>query len=241
MDLKETEILGEEVSSHWYFQSKNLVLIDLIKKLNFDTVLDVGAGSAYFSKQILLNTAATEVICLDTGYTAEKDEIYNGKNLRFRKKNARFDAQLVIMMDVLEHVEEDVLFLKEYVQQMPSGTYFCITVPAFNFLFSPHDKFLGHFRRYSLNSLKSIMRKAELTHIEGGYFFLFLFPLVVLIRFCNRILSKYLLKTRPPKSDLKPHREWVNKLLRLANKLELKLVARNRICGLTVFCLGIKK
>ena len=51
MDLKEEDILGEAISEHWYYRSKTSALLDYVKKLNPQSVLDIGAGSGFFSKR----------------------------------------------------------------------------------------------------------------------------------------------------------------------------------------------
>jgi len=46
-----------------------------------------------------------------------------------------------------------------------------ITVPAFQKLFSRHDEFLGHYRRYNLQGISSTAEKAGLEILERSYFF----------------------------------------------------------------------
>ncbi len=58
------------------------------------------------------------------------------------------------MMDVIEHVEDDVGLVRGYVDKVAGGTRFIVTVPALMWLWSGHDVFLEHYRRYTLTSIE---------------------------------------------------------------------------------------
>ena len=52
-------------------------------------------------------------------------------------------------MDVLEHIRDDYSALKEWKKVLNPNGIILISVPAFQHLWSHHDKFLGHYRRYN--------------------------------------------------------------------------------------------
>jgi hypothetical protein len=58
MDLKEEEILGGKVESHWYYASKAAAMQAYLDKDHYAHVLDVGAGSGFFTKHLLKAGAA---------------------------------------------------------------------------------------------------------------------------------------------------------------------------------------
>ncbi|HTM45912.1 MAG TPA: hypothetical protein VL137_13220, partial [Polyangiaceae bacterium] len=64
-----------------------------------------------------------------------------------------------------------------------------ITVPAFNSLFSQHDRQLKHFRRYSRQELVAAISKADLRCIDSGYFFCSLLAPRVLRLWGERVLG----------------------------------------------------
>ncbi len=109
-----------------------------------------------------------------------------GKRLAFRGAVDESDADLVLMMDVLEHVEDDVGLVCEYADKVAYGTRFIVTVPAFMWLWSGHDIFLAHFRRYTLAGIEDVLRAAGLTVDRGCYFYASLLPLVALARRAER-------------------------------------------------------
>src|SRR5690349_17923356 len=130
MDVKETEILRDAIHTHWYYKSKAKALKKLIR-VNPSIILDIGAGSGYFSKFLLKNTMSTEAWCVDIAYNEEVDAKENGKTIHYRKEIGSCNCDLVLLMDVLEHVDDDAALLSEYVQKVPSGSAFIISVPAF--------------------------------------------------------------------------------------------------------------
>ena len=108
MDVKEEELLGGAVGDHWYYRSKRLALDSMLQAgIPYRRILDVGAGSAIFSRH-LLDRRAESAICVDSAYAADRCETYNGKVIRFAWEIAPGNADLVLLMDVLEHVDDDV-------------------------------------------------------------------------------------------------------------------------------------
>ena len=58
-------------------------------------------------------------------------------------------CRVILLMDVLEHVDDDVGLLRAYAEPARPGTRFIVSVPAFSWLWSAHDEFLEHRRRYT--------------------------------------------------------------------------------------------
>jgi len=160
MDLKEHGLLGDQAGSHWYYRSKSAALLRLLGDQPPRSILDVGAGSGAFSRDLLVRTPAREALCVDTGYESERDETVSGKPLRFRRECGPVDADVLLLMDVLEHVADDRALLAGSVAKVTHGARVVITVPAFRSLWSGHDIFLGHERRYRLPEVEALARSA---------------------------------------------------------------------------------
>lgn len=236
MDIKEVPILGPDIDGHWYYVAKATAMQDILKPDPKSTILDIGAGSGFFSKWLLKNGSANEAWCVDPSYTRNSDISENGIRLHFRRSINQSNADLVLMMDVLEHVDDDLALLSNYVKKVGNGTRFLITVPAFQCLWSGHDDFLGHKRRYTLAQLEALVRRAGLRVDLGLYYFAFILPIAALAR----LAKKYIRKSEPPKSQLKIHNPFINYLLGLMCRLELPFIRANRLCGLSIFCYATK-
>lgn len=237
MDVKEEKILGNSITSHFYYVSKGRALHHLLKTFHFNSILDIGAGSGIFSRQLLEKGIGDQSVCLDPAYENEYTEIYHNKPITFVRSVEKTTQDLILMMDVLEHVDDDVELLKKYITTMPKDGKILITVPAFQFLWSAHDVFLEHRRRYTLQQLESVVQQAGLKIIALRYFFGLLFPVVVLLRLYKR---KQLEEGKiRPESSLKIYPPFVNTLLILIHDLERFLFFPfNRWVGLTIFCLA---
>lgn len=237
MDLKETDILGSNIDQHWYYQSKANATIHLLSDFSPSAILDVGAGSGFFSKKLLSTTTAKEAWCVDISYENDADTIEFEKPIHYRRSINQVNADLVLLMDVLEHVDDDVGLLKDYASKVPSGARFLISVPAFQFLWSGHDVFLEHKRRYRLNQMEGVVRQAGLTVKDGAYYFGAVFPIAAAIRIVSNRLKRGSYKAQ---SQLSQHHPFVNGALAAMSSAEMPFFTRNRIAGLTVFVLAEK-
>ncbi|MCK2087413.1 class I SAM-dependent methyltransferase [Thauera aromatica] len=160
------------------------------------------------------------------------------KRIHFRRHIDHIDADLVLLMDVLEHVDDDVDFLELYAEKVPTGARFLISVPAFYFLWSSHDIFLEHKRRYTLSQIENIAIRAGLTVLRGAYYFGAVFPIAAAIRLFGRITKS---RNIPDRSQLSPHNPITNSILATICRLELPLMKFNRAAGLTAFCVAEKR
>ena len=148
------------------------------------TVLDVGAGDAWFAEQLAGRSAAQRIVCWDTGYTPE---FLAGHQLRERAEihlvadRPAMPFDLLLLLDVLEHVAADVAFLETLVREnLVSGGYALVSVPAWPLLFSSHDVRLRHERRYTPASARRLLGGAGLEIIRSaGLFHSLLLPRAV--------------------------------------------------------------
>lgn len=233
MDIKEIDVLGDAIAEHWYYAAKAKALSAYLEGVAFSRILDVGAGSGFFSRHLLDTTDASEALCVDPHYPDERDETHNGKPIRFRREARGFDADLILMMDVLEHVDDDVGLLQHYSTANP-GARVLITVPAFSFLWSGHDVFLEHKRRYTLGTLAPVVRSAGLNVERASYAFAPVFPIAAALRLADRARGK----KHAPQSQLKRHHPLINALLGGLCALERPFVRTNTVAGLSAFCLA---
>ena len=233
MDLKEEDILGADIGRHWYYRAKAAALRRAVATLKPRHLLDVGAGSGFFSRHLLAETPAESALCVDIGYPEDRDDSVAGKPVHYRRDTGPTDCDLVLMMDVLEHVGDDRGLARHYAAKVPSGAHFLVTVPAFAFLWSGHDVFLDHVRRYRLAEIEAVLLDAGLEIVRGAYFFGLVFPLAAAVRLARRGDST-------PRSSLTRHGAFTNSLLTAICAAELPLLPYNRLAGLSAFVLAKK-
>lgn len=237
MDLKEEKAIRGDPAAHWYYISKGRAIKSLLGRKPIERLLDVGAGSGVFAKMLVSEGRAGHAVCVDPNYETEFSGTRHTDKIDYLHAVDEVDADAVLMIDVIEHVDDDVALIRDYADRAALGTRFLISVPAFQFLWSSHDEFLEHRRRYTLASLKAAVTAAGLVPVETRYFFGLLFPAVAAMR-----LSE---KKHPPaeaESQLKPAPDWLNASLVAVHDLErMTLFPFNRLAGVTAFCLAEKR
>lgn len=172
MDLSERS--DSQYRHPWELSRTEILLKELNKLKIHGKVLDVGCGDAYFDKRLIQTfPQITQMWGIDIH--AEQD-IHKGKehyvNSYDAIKGRKFD--FVLLMDVLEHMENDVLFLESLHRYLEKDAVLFITVPAFQSLFSLHDRQLHHFRRYDFQGLSEKLKKSGYAVKDWSYFYLIL-------------------------------------------------------------------
>ncbi len=245
MDLKELES-GVDPSTHWYYQSKKVPLFRYFQRLAQRqkkklTVIDFGSGSGFFAYELLkaFPELIEDVLLIDIGYTeAEMAETKNApvKKLRFIPEG--INDSIIIMMDVLEHIEDDYAILRDIKSRLGYNAHFFITVPAFMSVWSSHDVYLGHYRRYTIPMVKKLLVETDCTIQSQYYIYGSIFPLVWMVRRLKRNEENM---SNPESSDMKPLPGPVNFLLKQYNSFEMNFRKANKLFGLTCVAEGVLK
>ncbi|HEY1582157.1 MAG TPA: class I SAM-dependent methyltransferase [Chthoniobacterales bacterium] len=238
MDVIEApQLSGPQALGHWYYDAKFRLLkhhLATIPSLDKESRLaDVGCGVG-----ILMTMLEREGIFypgsmtgVDPAYTAPA--IAQGGSSQILPgwpENQPFN--IALLMDVLEHVADDEALLNDVASHLaPNGNIF-VTVPAFSWLWSAHDRFLGHHRRYTIKTLGALVARVGALRIRSlHYYYASIFPVAAPWRVARRS------DNGADCSDLARVSPWINKALLFASSLELKLAARNRLGGLSVVAL----
>jgi SAM-dependent methyltransferase len=134
-------------------------------------VLDVGSGDAYVATELLAR-AAVAVTCWDRHFSDDDLRLLAATPGLTPVREApagRFDAAL--LLDVIEHVDDDVGFVRDVVARLRPGGVVLVSVPAWPALFSAHDVALCHHRRYTPDACRATLLRAGLDVVTSGGFF----------------------------------------------------------------------
>lgn len=96
----------------------------------------------------------------------EGDILTNDSLIYLREKK----LDTIICMNVLEHIEDDVMALKNMLGALPKGGALCLLVPAMPFIIGALDYSLGHVRRYDKKILQQKLHGLPI-NIEKMYYF----------------------------------------------------------------------
>jgi len=179
MDLLEQEkITSQNFKRHPWELARYKVLHFFLKKIpskNF--IVDIGSGDAYIAKELSKIYSGSGILAVDPNYDDEFLAKNEGARLVFSKAIEDIDStqtvNVILLMDVLEHIQHPEEVLQE-IKKLPNvspSTQLFITVPAFQNLFSEHDTFLKHFRRYNRKQLIQLLHQSGFEIEQSGYFF----------------------------------------------------------------------
>lgn len=226
MDLKELGLIDPR--THWYYQTKLFALRDAITRFasKHQKITDVGSGSGFLATELMGGTADGEVLCIDPNYP--RDWSNESGSVRYVRRASDADllgTDVFLFVDVLEHVDDDLGLLNEYLKNAQSGALVLITVPAFQSMWSAHDVYLEHLRRYRMSGIRSVAERAGLSVVHCQYLYASIFPIAWAVRWFRR--------SRRAASDLQPVPRPLNTALTLTLNAEHRL-RRNRLFGLSV-------
>ncbi len=173
-----------EDRSFW-FKHRNSCISAVVGRMTPDGLfVDVGGGNGFVAKG--LTEAGLDVALVEPGLAGARHAWQRGVRpvICATLERAGFPEQSlggIGIFDVLEHIEDDVAFLRNMRRHLkPTGRLY-ITVPAFQFLWSAEDTAAGHFRRYSRSTLRAVLERAEfeVEYLSGMFAWL---PLPVFLR-----------------------------------------------------------
>ena len=178
-DHGNNECFAIEKNSFWFNYRNEVIREAILKYPTPGNFADIGGGNGYQADYISKNFPEKKVFLIEPGYegclNARKYGVENVYNIPFQDFD--FTANNISgigLFDVIEHIEDDVSFLREISHHAQKGTHIYITVPAYNWLWSDTDDYAGHYRRYTSKMLNSLAKKANLKVLHNGYFMFYL-------------------------------------------------------------------
>ena len=150
-------------------------------------ILDLGSGDCWFAEQLLPRLPlGSTITCCDINFSDLDLSTPAASGITKIRDVAEGRFDIIILLDVIEHIANDVDFLQHNVQpKLAEGGIVLISVPAHPSLFSEHDEFLGHYRRYTRRQILDITNKVFAPRKNG-----YLFVSLALVRFLQRLLPQ---------------------------------------------------
>jgi ubiquinone/menaquinone biosynthesis C-methylase UbiE len=204
-------------------------------------VLDAGCGTGALLDRLEARSEI-ELYGLDfsgqaLSYTRQRghNRLVQGDLTRLPFPDGTFDV--VTALDVVEHVREDEQALREVNRVLRPDGVLLVSVPAFRFLWGPHDTALQHFRRYTAGEMGVLMRRTGFRVSKLTYLLCLLFPAFL----AQRLLARLRPRKEKPQAQVIPVGAFLNRLLIRLQGMELALARRlNLPFGATVFCVAQK-
>ncbi|MCX5828414.1 MAG: methyltransferase domain-containing protein [Deltaproteobacteria bacterium] len=235
MDVVEQgQLTCAEAMEHWYYRAQFRHLAGVIRSLPIPLrtmqVADFGCGIGLYLMMLEKSgiLRADQLRGIDSAFSV-KTPVADGNTFIYPAfpDDRLFDV--ILMMHVLEHIEDDASALKSVSIRCRKGGFLFISVPAFQSLWSSHDVFLGHRRRYNKETLQALICKVPFLKLKTIYYYgASILPMVFLIRLMKKK------DDRPAASDLRPAHPIMNRLLLSIFSMENRWARFNRLGGLAV-------
>ncbi|MFQ5822869.1 MAG: class I SAM-dependent methyltransferase [bacterium] len=245
MEKRTYELFKNLQERHWWFVGRRKILLTILDSL-IDSkpirILDVGCGTGVMVKYF---GQFGEIWGVDS--SKEAVEACRKENLPNVYLDSQFHMReefvdLITCLDVIEHIEDDVGFLKRYVRYLKKDGALILTAPAYKFLWSDHDVVNHHKRRYSKRELVELVLALDFKIQKVTYFNTFLFPPIALIRILHKIKRTFI-KVNVDKmdSDFEFVHNYLDTILSWVFASERYLLKNHRFpFGVSLLCIARK-
>lgn len=223
MDPKYGEEYRKLFEKHWWWRSRNELIVDTLRQLRpaqgWKRILDIGCGDALFFDRL------AEFGDVD-GVEPCAELVSPNSPHRNRIYVCPFDGDfrpgkqysLILMLDVLEHLEDPAGALRHVLDLLAPKGIVIITVPAFMALWTNHDVLNHHLTRYTKQDFRKVSRQAGLQIEEERFLYHWTCP----VKLGVRVLESFF--HPKPKAPKIPAR-WANEALFWVSRLEQKTLS----------------
>jgi 2-polyprenyl-3-methyl-5-hydroxy-6-metoxy-1,4-benzoquinol methylase len=197
-DSRGFSMLRDMQSRHFWYQGRHRFLLRALKlhlpgsfqKENALTAIDLGGGCGGWItflqrhlpnrlKELALSDSSLRALELAGSLVGEDVVRYQTDLLRLGWRD-RWDA--AFLLDVLEHIPQDVEVLSQIRQALKPGGMLFVTTPALKCFRSYNDEIFHHVRRYAKRDFARLADAAGFRLLRASYFMFFLSPLLWLSR-----------------------------------------------------------
>ncbi|MGN6620677.1 MAG: class I SAM-dependent methyltransferase [Sphingomonas sp.] len=196
-------------STHWWYRARRDILSRYLTRYGnlpkHARILEIGCGTGHnlpmlgafgHIDAIEIDPAARDIASARLGKPVGEAPLPELTGV----DRAAYD--LIAVLDVVEHIDDDVAALRAMAGCLKPGGKILITVPAHQWMWSAHDVVNHHHRRYSKKTLAAAIERAGLTHNGLRWFNSLLFPAAVAARIAGRLTGKDDSDDSPPAKPL---------------------------------------
>lgn len=236
MDYLDFKKIGLSSDFFWY-QARKKMIGFILNKHNIKNalILEVGCGVGDQLKSLSINN--NTVLGSDVNSEALAEATRAGFRVHYQNLEEEITEvekyDVICAFDVLEHIKNDNLALKNIYNSLKKGGFFIFSVPAFQFLFSGHDIYMQHYRRYSARDIKQKLTVNNFKIQDLFYWnFIFFIPL---------IFKRLVFKKKKPDTDAANISKNLNRILFTILNFENKLIKKGIKFPFGVSIFGVAK
>lgn len=223
---------------HWWFVGRRRIVMRLIDQWvpRGVVLLDVGCGAGGTLSELQSTYQVRGIDSSESAIAACRARGLESVSLGNAADPSTWGplpVGAVTLLDVIEHLDDDVAALGAAASATQPGGRVIVTVPAYQWLWSSHDTRNHHRRRYTLHQLLDRHRAAGLQPLQFGYFNTLLFPMAL----AQRILSRAGIGADPLRLPPAMINRWLGRIF-AAEAIVLTRMHRRFPVGLSVFCVS---
>lgn len=229
MQTEEYAKLYAHEDRYWWFVGRRTLALKLIEDFirpgENRRLLDLGCGTGIGLKELAkygtnfgvdFSPLALE-FCRERGL--ERIALGNGEALPFASNS--FDA--IMSLDTFEHIPDHETAYGEALRVLKPGGILVMSVPAFKWLWGPHDVALMHQRRYTAGGVRGCLERAGFAVEKLSYSIFILFPVVVAVRLRDKF------RRGPARVSLPATSDRVNTFLTKIQNWETRRIRKGRL------------
>jgi ubiquinone/menaquinone biosynthesis C-methylase UbiE len=243
LDARYFDVMATQAQVHWWYRARRALVTQMLAGELPPTarVIDVGCGTG--DNLAALDAAAGgSVVGVELSpYAVRHAPRSPGGGIRVgvaRAEHLPFPdacADLVTSMDVIEHLDDDAA-LADYHRVLRPGGKLLLTVPAYQWLWSDHDVWAAHRRRYSRRTLLAAVDQAGFRPGRVTYFNSFLVPPAAVLR---RTPARHLVKGE--QDEVGAASPTVDRLMTSLATVERKWARHHQVpFGLSIACIATR-
>lgn len=223
------DVMAHHARTHWWYEGRRRLVQSVLGSSrgadDRGPLIDVGCGTG--DNTAALATAwGGPVLGTDLSLYAMKAGGAKGVLMAYAEQ-LPFEsgsAGAITSMDVVEHLDDDVVGLREYRRVLRPGGLLLLTVPAYQWLWSEHDVRAAHRRRYVARTLTAAVTTAGFAVERTTYFNSFLVPPAAMLR--RTPLRRFAGETDEEVGESSP---FVGKVMNGLSRAEHRWTRRHRL------------
>lgn len=231
-------IYQDGVENTYWSRARNNIIFRSIKKVGLTQIpiIEVGCGRGIVTRFLLQKNVDCFGVELAEvpPVSGVESKVVTGKNALDFDESFRHKFKALMLLDVIEHLENDSEFVKNLLDAYSNVDYLIIAVPSRKEIWSNFDDFYRHFRRYDMKMVKELMDKLGFEILSLRYFFNFVYFMILLQ---NKLKIKRKLDNLPPKGALS---KMIHKIVASCFVLEF-MIMPGKLYGSSIMCIARKK
>jgi len=211
----------EGIETHWWNLARNHIVLRTLNQFigREASIIEVGCGRGvvvdYLRRRgfacVGVERATVEPL------SAVRDYVRVGTDAASLEADERRSYDALLLLDVIEHIADPILFMRELVDSFPALSHILLTVPARAELWSNYDDHYGHFRRYNREQLAELAKGLPVKVAALGYFF---HAAYLLLRTLNLFKQTRATTLHPPSGAAR----WLHRLFAFGMALDYSLL-----------------